>query len=195
MRPIGMIVADLCLTAGQVRSQTSTESFEEQVAQGIRKISSDATSARQALAASKLQGGVTGRAPGLLDPADALDKTKVGIAAKFVSIKPGVFKMGSGPDERVSWIDAQRFIEKLNKIQNEYAYRLPTEAEWEYAARGGMPSSFPYFFGFNETNEIKNHSGFDGNSGLSTHAVNAPGKMANQYGFRSGPRYTRRIAQ
>lgn len=41
------------------------------------------------------------------------------------------------PVEMVSWIDAQEFISKLNKRSGEKKYRLPTEAEWEYAARSG----------------------------------------------------------
>ena len=46
------------------------------------------------------------------------------------------------PVERVSWHDAQRFIQKLNKLESTHHYRLPTEAEWEYAARAGSKTAF-----------------------------------------------------
>ncbi len=46
------------------------------------------------------------------------------------------------PVERVSWDDAQEFINKLNKIEEPHNYRLPTEAEWEYASRAGSKTSF-----------------------------------------------------
>jgi len=47
------------------------------------------------------------------------------------------------PVERVSWNDVQEFIEKLNRREGE-SYRLPTEAEWEYAARAGTTTPFAY---------------------------------------------------
>jgi formylglycine-generating enzyme required for sulfatase activity len=46
------------------------------------------------------------------------------------------------PVEKVSWEDAQRFINKLNQKENDSRYCLPTEAQWEYAARAGSGSAF-----------------------------------------------------
>lgn len=48
------------------------------------------------------------------------------------------------PVENVSWSDVQRFVQKLNKLDAHYAYRLPTEAEWEFMARGGKESAYPH---------------------------------------------------
>ena len=46
------------------------------------------------------------------------------------------------PVERVSWNDAKKFIHKLNKLEGAQKFRLPTEAEWEYAARAGSKTAF-----------------------------------------------------
>lgn len=46
------------------------------------------------------------------------------------------------PVENVSWEDAQEFIRKVNRTEGKNVYRLPTEAEWEYAARAGSTTAF-----------------------------------------------------
>ena len=50
---------------------------------------------------------------------------------------PSSFEGASRPVEQVSWDDVQEFLDKLNRPSDGFEYRLPTEAEWEYAARAG----------------------------------------------------------
>ena len=58
---------------------------------------------------------------------------------------PSYFKgCGDCPVERVSWEDAQAFIRKLNATEGEDRYRLPSEAEWEYAARAGTTTRYSW---------------------------------------------------
>ena len=81
------------------------------------------------------------------------------------------------PAYYVSWYDCQDFIKKLNSITNEN-FRLPTEAEWEYAARGGNKSRGYKFAG---SNTIDNVAWYGGNSGYQTH--NVATKSANELGI------------
>lgn len=78
------------------------------------------------------------------------------------------------PVEQVSWNDVQEFIQKLN-AKTGRQYRLPTEAEWEYACYGG--SQAEYCGG----NNIDSVAWYDGNSGNTTHSAGQ--KQANGYGL------------
>jgi len=71
---------------------------------------------------------------------------------------PSNFKGDDLPVETVSWNDAQEFIRRLNGMQSRYTYRLPSEAEWEYACRAGTTTAFS--FGESLSSEQAN---FDGN--------------------------------
>ena len=82
------------------------------------------------------------------------------------------------PVERVSWDDAQGFVEKLNEVTElpeGWKWALPTEAQWERAARGGR--SGPY----GGTGNLDEMGWYSGNSGGQTRPVK--GKAANDYGL------------
>ena len=90
---------------------------------------------------------------------------------------PSGFKGDNNPVENVSWIDCQEFVEKLNRLTGEQ-FRLPTEAEWEYAARGGNRSRGYKYAGSNNVDEV---AWYMGNSGDNTYPVGQ--KKANELGL------------
>jgi formylglycine-generating enzyme required for sulfatase activity len=57
---------------------------------------------------------------------------------------PSYFKGDNLPVEKVSWDGAQKFIQKLNSMSDDFIYRLPSEAEWEYACRAGTTTEFAF---------------------------------------------------
>lgn len=68
------------------------------------------------------------------------------------------------PVENVSWADAQEFISRLNQSAGTNKYRLPTEAEWEFAARAGNQARF--FFG-DDARDLGDYAWYDSNSSRS----------------------------
>ncbi|MDR1728893.1 MAG: formylglycine-generating enzyme family protein [Acidobacteriota bacterium] len=90
---------------------------------------------------------------------------------------PSYFKGDDLPVEQVSWDDVQEFIRRLN-AQTGKNYRLPTEAEWEYAARGGSRSRGYKYSGSNAVGDV---AWYGENSGMMTHPVGT--KNANELGL------------
>ena len=84
---------------------------------------------------------------------------------------PSRFKDGGGdcPVEQVSWNDVQEFIRKLNGLEGTDKYRLPTEAQWEYAARSGGKKE--EWAGTSNESSLGSYAWYDANSGGKTHPV------------------------
>ena len=90
---------------------------------------------------------------------------------------PSDFKGENLPVECVSWNDCQTFVTKLSSLTGRN-FRLPTEAEWEYAARGGNKSHGYKYAGSNDLDIVAWHAN---NSGRKTHPVGT--KQANELGL------------
>jgi formylglycine-generating enzyme required for sulfatase activity len=98
---------------------------------------------------------------------------------------PATFQGRRNPVENVSWNDAQEFISRLNAGEKHSRYRLPTEMEWEYAARGGTDTMF-FFMKDPRTREeaespLADYAWFEKNSGGATRPVGR--KKPNPYGL------------
>ncbi len=86
------------------------------------------------------------------------------------------------PVENVSWLDAQDFIDRLNGMDKNNQYRLPTEAEWEYACRAGTKTS--YFWGDEADCTRANY----GNSGLTRECQDVgPGRPVKVASYQKNP--------
>ena len=90
---------------------------------------------------------------------------------------PSEFKGDNKPVECVSWNDCQTFISKLNAATGK-SFRLPTEAEWEFAARGGNNSRHYQYSGSNNLFDV---AWYTENSSNTTHDVAS--KQANELGI------------
>ena len=93
---------------------------------------------------------------------------------------PSYFKGSNRPVECVSWDDCQEFLSRLNRITGE-RFRLPTEAEWEYAARGGSRSRGYKYSGSDNIYDVAWFEKNSNDKGSSTHAVAT--KLPNELGL------------
>jgi len=101
---------------------------------------------------------------------------------KVMGKNPSEFKGPQNPVEKVSWADAVEFCGKLSAMPAEktagHVYRLPTEAEWEYACRSGTTTA--YGFG-DDASRLGDYGWFRSNSSRSTHPVGE--KKPNAWGL------------
>lgn len=109
----------------------------------------------------------------------AIGQTEVTQAlwAAVMGSNPSNFKGDDLPVEKVSWNDCQTFITKLNQLTGKN-FRLPTEAEWEYAARGGKQSKGYKYSGSNTLSDV---AWYTENSSSKTHPVAT--KQPNEMGL------------
>ncbi|MAI34929.1 MAG: Sulphatase-modifying factor protein [Rhodopirellula sp.] len=101
---------------------------------------------------------------------------------RIMSENPSQFEGADHPVQKVDWYDAVEFCEKLSELPIEKAaghvYRLPTDAEWEYACRAGSNTQFS--FG-DQASELENYGWYSANSGGMTHPVGV--KQPNAWGL------------
>jgi len=90
---------------------------------------------------------------------------------------PSTYKASRQPVETITWNDAQRFIGKLNALTGK-TFRLPTEAEWEYAARGGNKSQG---FKYAGSDNVADVAWYSANSNNRPHDVGQ--KLPNELGL------------
>ena len=101
---------------------------------------------------------------------------------RVLEVNPSRFKCPQNPVESVSWKDAVQFCRKLSAMPAAktagHVYRLPTEAEWEYACRSGTTTA--YGFG-DDASRLGDYGWFGSNSGSKTHPVGE--KKPNAWGL------------
>jgi formylglycine-generating enzyme required for sulfatase activity len=91
---------------------------------------------------------------------------------------PSDFKGDDLPVEQVSWVDVQEFIKKFNEKEGADKYRLPSEAEWEYACRAGTTTRYSFD---NSKSKFGYHGWYVNNSDVETHTVGQ--KKPNSWGL------------
>ena len=102
--------------------------------------------------------------------------------AHILRKNPSQFKAAKHPVEQVAWKEAVEFCGRLSDLPSEKrakrVYRLPTEAEWECACRGGITAAYSFE---NDRGQLSNYAWWKVNSGDATHPVGL--KKPNPWGL------------
>ena len=85
-----------------------------------------------------------------------------------MGFNPSSYKDPRRPVENITWLETQSFLEELNRLEGTNKYRLPSEAEWEYAARAGSEGT--YFFG-DDVSQLRRYAWFDAQARIGSTAV------------------------
>ncbi|MBD2176005.1 SUMF1/EgtB/PvdO family nonheme iron enzyme [Pseudanabaena sp. FACHB-1998] len=94
-------------------------------------------------------------------------------------LNPSYYRGEDCPVEKVNWYEAQEFCARLSSLTGE-SYRLPSEAEWEYACRAGLEEYMEYCFG-GDADQLGEYAWYDKNSERKTHPVGQ--KLPNAWGL------------
>ena len=97
---------------------------------------------------------------------------------KVMGSNPSKFKGAKNPVEQVSWEDCQKFLEALKERVSGQTFRLPTEAEWEYACRARSKTDYSYG---DSPDKLRDYAWFNDNSEKQTHPVGQ--KKPNPWGL------------
>jgi formylglycine-generating enzyme required for sulfatase activity len=97
---------------------------------------------------------------------------------KVMGGNPSKFKGAKNPVEQVSWEDCQKFLEALKERVSGQTFRLPTEAEWEYACRARSKTDYSYG---DSPDKLRDYAWFNDNSEKQTHPVGQ--KKPNPWGL------------
>jgi formylglycine-generating enzyme required for sulfatase activity len=97
-----------------------------------------------------------GRYPVTQEQWQIVAETYEHVNIKYLNPQPSNFKGAKRPVEQVSWYEAKEYCDRLAK-HTKCPYRLPTEAEWEYACRAGTTT--PFYFGSTLSTELANYDG------------------------------------
>ncbi len=95
-----------------------------------------------------------------------------------MGVNPSRYKDPRRPVDQVTWLQAQEFIQKINQLEKTNKYRLPSEAEWEYAARAGRATA--YFFG-DDVRDLARYAWFGAENDVGTAPVGK--KQPNPWGL------------